>query len=289
MSNSPLPKLPPRQRASHKGDFGRVLIVGGSKGMAGAVALAGISSLRMGAGLVRLAIPEPIANLVASFEPSYMTVSLPTDDGVRVSIRAYHELVKEIEWADVVAIGPGLGQSKDLAQLVRWLFDRTEKPAIFDADALNMLSPLDLSARPAGPRILTPHPGELRRLAGKPLASRDEQIKAAQSIAAKLGVIVLVKGEGTAITDGQTTALNTTGNPGMATGGSGDALTGIIAALVGQKLSPLEAAILGAHLHGLAGDLAAAELGEISLMASDLPRFLPRAIQQYQRDTASPV
>ncbi|ADB18500.1 carbohydrate kinase, YjeF related protein [Pirellula staleyi DSM 6068] len=289
MSNSPLPKLSPRQRASHKGDFGRVLIVGGSKGMAGAVALAGISSLRMGAGLVRLAIPEPIANLVASFEPSYMTVSLPTDDGVRGSIRAYHELVKEIEWADVVAIGPGLGQSKDLAQLVRWLFDRTEKPAIFDADALNMLSPLDLSARPAGPRILTPHPGELRRLAGKPLASRDEQIKAAQSIAAKLGVIVLVKGEGTAITDGQTTALNTTGNPGMATGGSGDALTGIIAALVGQKLSPLEAAILGAHLHGLAGDLAAAELGEISLIASDLPRFLPRAIQQYQRDTASPV
>ncbi len=289
MSNSPLPKLSPRQRASHKGDFGRVLIVGGSKGMAGAVALAGISSLRMGAGLVRLAIPEPIANLVASFEPSYMTVSLPTDDGVRGSIRAYHELVKEIEWADVVAIGPGLGQSKDLAQLVRWLFDRTEKPAIFDADALNMLSPLDLSARPAGPRILTPHPGELRRLAGKPLASRDEQIKAAQLIAAKLGVIVLVKGEGTAITDGQATALNTTGNPGMATGGSGDALTGIIAALVGQKLSPLEAAVLGAHLHGLAGDLAAAELGEISLMASDLPRFLPRAIQQYQRDAASPV
>lgn len=279
----PLPKLPPREQASHKGDFGRVLLVGGSAGMAGAISLAGISCLRMGAGLVRLAIPTPIANIVAGFEPSYMTVALPTDDGKTIAIRSYFEIQEQIEWADVVAIGPGLSQSRDLAQMTRSLMTTVTKPMVVDADALNMLSPLDRATKPAGPRVLTPHPGELRRLVGKDLATRKSQVTAAQSLAEDLGVVVLVKGAGTAITDGKSTTLNTTGNPGMATGGSGDVLTGIIAALLAQKFSPIDAAILGAHLHGLAGDLAVAQLGEISLVASDLPRYLPAAILAYQQ------
>jgi NAD(P)H-hydrate epimerase len=149
---------------------------------------------------------------------------------------------------------------------------------IFDADALNALSQRrDQLSQPGGPRILTPHPGEFGRLIGRENFPTSERESLAGELARKTGAVVLLKGHRTVITDGRQTAINTTGNPGMATGGTGDVLTGIITALVCQKLSPFDAARLGAHVHGLAGDLAAAELGEVSMIASDLVEYLPLA------------
>jgi ADP-dependent NAD(P)H-hydrate dehydratase len=278
-----LPRLAPRRADSHKGDFGRALIVGGSRGMAGAISLAGISCLRSGAGLVKLAVPDCILDAVASFEASYMTFAVPCDRAGRIKLKSARKLAEYLQSATCVACGPGLGRSKRLQSLVRELYESFPQPLVIDADGLNALSDANEPlGNPGGPRILTPHPGEFARLAKygdaeKP--SRDEQIKRAQELAASHQVVILLKGHRTIITDGQQTAENTTGNPGMATGGTGDVLTGIITALVCQGLSPFDAAVLGAHVHGLAGDLAANELGQVSLIASDLLKYLPAAFQ----------
>lgn len=278
---SSLPKLPVRRADAHKGDFGRALLIGGSRGMAGAIALAGKACLRSGAGLVRLAVPECILDTVASFEPSYMTVPLPCDRGGRLKPKALVRLGELADDATCVACGPGLGRSKRLLAVVRSLYEHLPQPLVIDADGLNALAAFDHGLKsPGGPRILTPHPGEFARLAKTPdgsKPSRQEQIAQAQQLATEHGIVILLKGHRTIVTDGTHTAENTTGNPGMATGGTGDVLTGIITALVCQGLAPLDAAVLGAHVHGLAGDLAAAELGQVSLMASDLVRYLPKA------------
>jgi NAD(P)H-hydrate epimerase len=277
-----LPQLPPRRDDAHKGDFGRALLIGGSRGMAGAIALAGMSCLRSGAGLVKLAVPESIADLVAGFEPSYMTLPLPCDKAGRIKPRAIKQLAEPLAAATCVACGPGLGQSKKLLQLVRSLYETVTQPLVIDADGLNALAASEEGlASAAGPRILTPHPGEFARLAkssGDAAKSRDEQVAAARDLAAEHGVVIVLKGHRTVITDGDRLATNETGNPGMATGGTGDVLTGVITALVCQGLASFEAAVLGAHIHGLAGDLAAAELGQVSLIASDLLRYLPKAL-----------
>jgi len=300
-SQRELPKLPPRRADAHKGDFGLALIVGGSRGMAGAVALAGMAALRGGAGLVRLAVPESLLDLVAGFEPSYMTIPLRADAAGRISagpLDRIAELAEKAhyqadhilhgsfdtiaEWAEkssIVACGPGLGRSQGLDELVARLYNEIPQPMIFDADALNALAvnPKTL-LQPGGPRILTPHPGEFARLIGKKLEP-DARCTAAVQLAARCKIVVVLKGRHTLVTDGQRQHVNATGNPGMATGGSGDVLTGLIAALVCQGLEPFDAARLGVHLHGLAGDLAAAELGQTSLIASDLVRYLPKAFQ----------
>jgi len=283
VTSSALPQLAPRHPDSHKGDFGRALLIGGSRGMAGAIALAGMSCLRSGAGLVKLAVPDCILDTVASFDPSYMTVPLPCDSAGRIKLKSPRKLADFLQPATCVACGPGLGRSKRLQSFVRELYETLPQPLVIDADGLNALATAnEPHANPGGPRILTPHPGEFARLAKygedeKP--SRDEQIKMAQDLAASHQVIILLKGSRTIITDGQETVENTTGNPGMATGGSGDVLTGIITALVCQGLSPLDAAVLGAQVHGLAGDLAAKELGQVSLIASDLLKYLPAAFR----------
>lgn len=280
---SSLPRLPPRRHDAHKGDFGRALLIGGSRGMAGAISLAGMSCLRSGAGLVKLAIPDCILDSVASFEPSYMTAPLPCDSGGRLLPAARDQLQPLIDAATCVACGPGLSRSAELTSLVRDLYVSATQPMVIDADGLNALASLDDGlTQPAGPRILTPHPGEFARLAKTPPDAkpiRDDQIAAAQQLAAKNKIVILLKGHRTIVTDGSRLAENTTGNPGMATGGTGDVLTGIITALVCQGLSPFDAAVLGAHVHGLAGDLAAADLGQVSLIASDLVHYLPRAFR----------
>ncbi len=283
MTPTALPRLPPRQPDSHKGDFGRALLIGGSRGMPGAIGLAGMSCLRSGAGLVKLAVPECILNTVAGFEPSYMNVPLPCDRAGRIKLKSARKLGDFLEAATCVACGPGLGRSKRLQSFVRELYETLPQPLVIDADGLNALAGVnDPLANAGGPRILTPHPGEFARLAkiaAEEKPSRDEQIKMAQELAATHRVIILLKGSRTMVTDGQQMAENTTGNPGMATGGTGDVLTGIITALVCQGLSPFDAAVLGAHVHGLAGDLAAKELGQVSLIASDLVKYLPAAFQ----------
>jgi NAD(P)H-hydrate epimerase len=287
-----MPKLPPRDPDAHKGAFGLALVVGGSRGMSGAAALAGMAALRGGAGLVRLAVPENCLDTVARFNPCYMTAPLPADAHGRIAGASCDRIVELAESATVLALGPGLGRSAELDELVPLLYRRIERPMVVDADALNALadSPQALSS-PGGPRILTPHPGEFARLHGHMPRSSEERMAAAAELAHRAGVVVVLKGHRTCISDGSAanngatksngaaTALNTTGNPGMASGGSGDVLTGLIAALWCQGLSAFDAARLGAHLHGLAGDIAAERLGQISTIATDLIDALPEAIK----------
>jgi ADP-dependent NAD(P)H-hydrate dehydratase len=277
-----LPQLPPRNPDSHKGDYGRALLIGGSRGMAGAIGLAGMACLRSGAGLVRIAAPSDAADTIAAFEPSYMVMPLLCDavSGDLEASKTQGELEKRLDWATCIAVGPGLGRSPEKTKLVRWIYRTAKRPLVVDADALNALAeqPDELASK-AGPRILTPHPGEFASLTGVKADSREAQIAAARKLAGEKHLIVLLKGNHTFITSGSEDAVNQTGNPGMATGGCGDVLTGIITALVCQGLTPFDAAVLGAHVHGLAGDLAASELGQVSLIASDLVRFLPRAFQ----------
>lgn len=281
-----LPRLPPRAADSHKGDFGKVLVIGGSRGMAGAIGLAGMSALRGGAGLVRLATPESCLSVVAGFEPSYMTAPLAEDSQGRISLAAEPRIRELADGADVVALGPGMGLSDELITLVGRLFADLDRTMVVDADALNALArrPADWRiGRPrngAAWRVLTPHPGEFIRLRGReqrPLAENERRTEA-EALASELGnAVIVLKGRGTVVTDGSRTGINASGNPGMATGGAGDVLTGLIAALIGQGLPPWEAARLGAHWHGRAGDLAAAELGPVGIVASDLVRYLPYA------------
>ncbi len=280
MKNASLPHLPPRKPDAHKGDFGVALIVGGSRGMAGAAALAGMAALRGGAGRVRLAVPDVVLETVAGFEPSYMTEPLPSDAAGRIAYAALDRIAELAETATVVACGPGLGRSADLDRLVVRLYREIARPMVFDADALNALAvEPEMLDRPGGPRILTPHPGEFARLVGVKLDGAERE-QAAVELAARCGVVVVLKGHATLVTDGVRRAINATGNPGMATGGTGDVLTGLVTALACQGLEPFDAARLGVHLHGLAGDLAVEDIGEVSLVAADLVEYLPEAFQE---------
>lgn len=277
---SALPRLPARRPDSNKGDFGRAVLVGGSRGMTGAIALSGLAALRGGAGLVRLAVADCCLDTVAAIEPSYMTTPLPSDGAGLISLKAREPIFELTRTANCIACGPGLGRSDELNELVGWLYANVAQPMVLDADALNALATRDIKlAKPAGQRIITPHPREFARLTGVQETDRDAQIEAARQLAAEHNIVVLLKGRHTFITDGRKEALNTTGNPGMATGGTGDVLTVLVTALVCQGLSPFAAAQLGSHVHGLAGDLAAAEMGQISLIASDVVRYLPHAFK----------
>jgi NAD(P)H-hydrate epimerase len=280
MSDSDLPRLPERREESHKGDYGRALLIGGSRGMSGAIALAGMACLRSGAGLVKLATADVCLETVAGFDPAYMTVPLPCDAAGRIALAAKDTLIELAATQTCLAVGPGLGQSAELDELVGWLFRELEQPAVFDADGLNALSHAGLTKSKA-PRILTPHPGEFRRLARDPDLSADRLADRAIEIASQHGVVIVLKGHRTLITDGERREVNDTGNPGLATGGTGDVLTGVITALVCQGLESFDAARLGVYLHGLAGDLCADELGEVSMTAADLVDFLPDAFLEY--------
>lgn len=271
-----LPKLPPRQPSGHKGSYGRVLIVAGSRGMSGAACLAGKSALRGGAGLVTVAIPYDILPIVASYEPSYLTLALDDADG-RLAPGAASDILKTK--ADVLAIGPGLGQSHAVQTVVLDVVEHAPVPLVIDADGLNSLvGHLPQLAKRSYPTILSPHPGELARLTGKSIkeiqAAREET---AIPFAAQHGVVLILKGSGTVVTDGKRCVINETGNAGMATGGTGDVLTGLIAALLAQGLTAFDAAHLAVHVHGLAGDLVAKAGSPISLIASDLIEALPTA------------
>ncbi|HEX6985922.1 MAG TPA: NAD(P)H-hydrate dehydratase [Planctomycetaceae bacterium] len=275
-----LPSPPPREDDSHKGTYGRVLVVAGSRGMAGAASLTGLGALRGGAGLVYLAVPAGVANTVSAIEPSYLVEPLPDDaDGRLLTDPREEPLASLLEGKDALAVGPGLGQSRAVSKLVLRLYEKFPGPAVFDADALNALakSPKALG-KPGGPRVLTPHPGEFARLTGSDVKSvQAGRETLAAAFAAEHGVVLLLKGHRTVVTDGARLAVNETGNSGMATGGCGDVLTGLIAALLGQKMEPFAAAQFAAHLHGLAGDLAAANLSKPGLIATDVAWYLTQA------------
>jgi NAD(P)H-hydrate epimerase len=270
-----IPTLPKRPADSHKGLYGTVLVVAGGRGMAGAAALCGAGCLRSGAGLVRVACPAEVQPTVACFEPSYMTYPLPCDADGLLRFEPAREAVGR--WlgdgqADVLAVGPGLGQSDEVRQFVRWVVESVEVPTVLDADGLNALvgqtTPLDALERPV---VITPHPGEFARLVGNTTAEvQSDREGQAVAFAARANLVVVLKGANTVVTDGRRVYVNSTGNPGMATGGVGDVLTGVIAALIGQKLPAFEAAQLGVHAHGLAGDIARDQNGEVSLIAGDV-------------------
>jgi ADP-dependent NAD(P)H-hydrate dehydratase len=288
VSADPLPRLAPRRPDSHKGDYGRVLVLGGSRGMAGAPSITGLAALRGGAGLVTIATPALAQPTVASFSPCYMTIPLVEDDYGIADLANVVDLLEARERFDVWAVGPGLNQSEGVAELVARLYREIPRPMVVDADGLNALAatlkrnPQALN-NPAGPRILTPHPGEISRLTGYlPPADASGRAEHAAQLCQRDSsgkTIVLLKGHETVITDGKNFAVNHTGNPGLATGGTGDCLTGVIAALLGQRLEPWAAARLAAHVHGMAGDLAAIELGQVSLIATDVIDYLPAAFK----------
>ena len=272
-----LPKLPVRVRESSKFDYGRVVLVVGSRGMAGAAALSSMAALRAGAGLVEAVVPESIQATVAGFDPCIMTHALPEDAAGRFSLSALSAIQARCQKADVVALGPGLGRSDDLLKIVHDLWQTLPMPVVFDADALWALSQ-DAEWREiqhVGARVLTPHTGELTRLLGH-IPSRDKMQErnkleaAAIRLAGETESVVVFKGPDSLITDGTMSIRNETGNPGMATAGTGDVLTGVLAALLAQQLSTFDATRLAVWIHGAAGDEAAERKGECSLTSSDL-------------------
>lgn len=274
-----LPSLPPRAAASNKGTYGRVLMVAGSRGMSGAAVLSGSAALRGGAGLVQVATPAELLPLVAAGNPCYLTAALPGDDHGRIARHAEADLLALSASASAVAIGPGLGRSDVLADLLDNLLPQIAAPVVLDADGLNAFErKADRFRQRSGPLILTPHPGEFARLTGTDVPTiQRRRGELSAEFAAMHQVVLVLKGHQTVVTDGRQIYLNPTGNPGLASGGTGDVLTGLVAALLAQGLSPFAAAQLAVHWHGLAADLARDQLGEVCLIASDLLDYLPRA------------
>jgi NAD(P)H-hydrate epimerase len=279
-----LPELPARSHAGHKGTYGKVLVVAGSRGMSGGAVLCAHAALRGGAGLVQLACPAEVQPIVATAYPGYTTHAIRQHADGTFGDGTAEEVIELARGADVLALGPGLGRESGTVAFVRKLLDGVkETPVVLDADGLFAVSPFADEFRRQAPFVLTPHPVEFARLTGAAAPKSDAE-RAEQSVvfAQKFGCVLLLKGSGTVVTDGARLYRNATGNPGMATGGSGDVLTGIVAALVGQGLSVFDAAVLGAWVHGRAGDRGAMELGQTALTATDLIDYLPAAFRELE-------
>jgi hydroxyethylthiazole kinase-like uncharacterized protein yjeF len=275
--------FPVRDPAAHKGTFGHALVIAGSVGKTGAAALCGLAAQRVGAGLVTVAVPRSLHDILEVKLTEVMTVPLPETEERTVAREALEPLGRLMEGKNAVALGPGLGTHPSTRQFVREFLATCRAPVVLDADGLNALAgEADLLRSAAGPLVLTPHPGELSRLLDVPreeiLADR---IKVAQDVATRLRVTLILKLARTIVADAASGAtINPTGNPGMASGGTGDVLTGLIAGLLAQGREPGLAARAGAYLHGLAGDLAAGALGEEPLLAGDLLERVPEAIRR---------
>ena len=274
--NAVLQYIPDRDPWSHKGDFGKILLLCGSKGFTGAAALSAMGALRSGAGLVYLGVPESIYAIEAIKLTEPIVFSLPDRNGM-LSEKASEEILKCLADKDAVLIGPGLGQSIGTRCAVETVLKNYNGPVVLDADGINVIKAhKDIVRGRTSQTILTPHDGEFCRLYGK---LPKDRIADASALANDLGAIVLLKGHETVITDGKTCYINKTGNPGMAVGGSGDVLAGIIVSLLGQGVSSLEAAACAAWLHGAAGDICQKEIGQYGLLPSDMVQVLPRLLK----------
>ena len=268
--------LPDRNPWGHKGNFGKLLLLCGSRGYTGAAFFAAMGALRSGAGLVFLGVPESIYVIEAVKLNEPVIFPLPDVDG-RLSADAVPEILSRLPRMDAVLVGPGLGQSDGTLAGVRAVLEKAECPVVVDADGINVLSAhRDLLRGRKSPTILTPHDGEFARLGG---IIGEDRMAAAAALADDLGCVVLLKGHETCVTDGTDGYINPTGNSGMAVGGSGDVLAGVITALLGAGLPPLEAAACGAWLHGAAGDRCAAELGQYGMLPTDMLSALPRLMK----------
>lgn len=268
--------LPDRDPWAHKGNFGKVLLLCGSRGYTGAAYLAAMGALRCGAGLVFLGVPEDIYAIEAVKLNEAIVFPLPSRDG-KLSSEALPEILKRLDQMDAVLIGCGLGQSEDTCEVVKSVLQNARCPVVLDADGINVLvQHKDILRGRQFPTILTPHDGEFCRFGGTIGMNRMES---AAYWAQQWNVILLLKGHETCITDGTRHYLNTTGNPGMAVGGSGDLLAGMLTALLGQGMEPIQAAACGAWLHGAAGDLCAEAMGQYAMLPSDMLGFLPRLLK----------
>ena len=270
--------FPVRKRDTHKGDYGKVLLLCGSEGLTGAARLAAKAALRTGSGLVYLGVPEKIYPIVAAASGSEIVFPLPCDSAGRLCMASLPVITERLPEMDAVLLGPGLGRSEELTRLVQAVLSVCRAPLVLDADGINAVAPhIDVLRGCACPVILTPHDGEFLRMGGDPKAA--DRTQEAMRLANRTHAVLLLKGSRTIITDGLNVYVNHTGNPGLATGGSGDILAGMRASLLGQHIMPLEAAAAAAWLHGAAADLAAHELGEYGMVPEDLllriPRLLP--------------
>ena len=268
--------LPDRDPWGHKGSFGKILLLCGSRGYTGAAYLAAMGALRSGAGLVFLGVPESIYEIEAVKLNEPVVFPLPDDEG-KLSHLAIAEISRRLPQMDAVLIGCGLGQSEGTLSVVRYVLDQAKCPVVLDADGINVLqSHKDILRGRAYPTILTPHDGEFLRFGG---SIGEDRMASAVYYAREWNCILLLKGHRTCITDGCTGYCNETGNPGMAVGGSGDVLAGMIVSLLGQGLNPLEAAACAAWLHGAAGDLCAKEIGQYGMLPSDMLTRIPRLMK----------
>ncbi len=267
---SKLPSLPQRSRDAHKGMYGPVLILAGSKTMLGAAILCAEGALRAGAGLVQAALP-------AALLPHFMVA---TPAATTLDRSAKKALALAIAKAKAIVVGPGLGATPAARRLVLATLEHATAPVVLDADALNVLAPLRAPIPGAQPKVLLPHPGEAARLLGVETADVQRDRKAAaRELSARSGALVVLKGARTLVVEGARCFTNTTGNPGMATGGSGDVLAGVTGALLAQGMSPYDAARLAVHVHGKAGDLVARRQSQAGLCASDLPLAVAEALR----------
>ena len=268
--------LPDRDVNANKGDFGRILLLCGSRGFTGAAALAAMGALRTGAGLVYLGVPESIYAIEAIKLDEPVVFPL-ADEGGMLSDRSIGDIKGRLSTMDAVLVGPGIGRSPGTRAVVTAVLESYQGPVVLDADGINVLSGhRDVLRGRKYPTILTPHDKEFRRIGGDLSVDR---IQAAESFAREMGVVLLLKGHETIITNGQQTYVNGTGNPGMAVGGCGDVLSGMIVSLLGQGIEPLEAAAAAAWLHGKAGDVCAQELGQYGMLPTDMLRALPRLLK----------
>lgn len=271
-----LEKMPERAVSSHKGNYGRILLLCGSRGYTGAAALSAMGALRAGAGLVYLGVPECIYAIEAMKLSEPIVIPLPGRNGVlsRKSVRKIDQLLPQM---DAVLIGPGLGCTTDTLSVTKHILSVFSGPVVLDADGINLISSHKNVLRDrTSPTILTPHEGEFSRLGGDQNLPRQE---GTEYLARDLGAIIVRKGHNTVITDGEFTYINPTGNPGMAVGGSGDVLAGMVVSLIGQKIKPLDAAACATWLHGAAGDICAKEIGQYGMLPSDLLQVLPRLMK----------
>ena len=268
--------LPDRDPWGHKGTFGKLLLLCGSRGFTGAAYLSAMGALRTGAGLTFLGVPESIYAIEAVKLNEPVVFPLPDREG-KLSVEAIPEIVSRLPRMDAVLIGPGLGRSEGTLEVVKAVLEHAQCPVVLDADGINVLSThRDLLRGRTAPTILTPHDGEFARIGG---SIGEDRMASAAALAKDLGCIVLLKGHETCITDGVTCYRNMTGNPGMAVGGCGDVLAGIIVSLLGQGIAPLEAAACGAWLHGAAGDICGRELGQYAMLPTDMLGALPRLLK----------
>lgn len=268
--------LPDRDPESHKGDFGKLLLLCGSRGYTGAAALAAMGSLRCGAGLVYLAVPDCIYDIMAVKLTEPVVIPLPSKDGT-FAVEAVEALRVLLYKMDAVLIGPGLSQSEGSLAVLTEVMTNFQGPVLVDADGLNLLAThKDLLRRRKAVTVLTPHEGEFARLAPDLYGDRMHRAK---TFAREYACIVVLKGHKTLIADPDDCYINTTGNPGMAVGGSGDVLAGMIISLIGQGLDPLQASAAGVWLHGSAGDLSAVRLGQYGMLPTDLLEDLPRLMK----------